>query len=218
MTTALAFAPMYNTGSKKDATGAFQPEAKLWLKSMSDNNEVSGDLVLVDNHMTAAKMRGFVMGEITKTDPDYLAFFCHGWPTGIQFGFGLAHVNVLAEAIKSKYTKEGPCVTLYGCLTGSGPADGDGNFADRLRDALCQVGETYCVVDAHTTAGHTTRNPYVRRFDGLGSNSGGTGGQWIVAPNSKLWKKWKKALTGDLRFRFPYMEIVDIHDELEQMP
>lgn len=214
--TALAFAPMYNSTGKKDATGAFRPEMKEWGIHIDDTHDCGVYCHVVDNHLPAAKMRAFVLEKIHEVKPDRLALFCHGWASGIQFGFGLAHVKQLAEAIASI---DRPCVTLYCCLTGEddkGHVGGDGNFADRLRDALCAAGAVYCRVDAHTTAGHTTMNPYVRRFDGLGSPVGGCGGSWIVAPGSKLWPKWVKALKGDLRFQYPEMEIAEIHEELNR--
>lgn len=208
--TALAFAPKYNTCKKRDATGAFQPEARAFLETGLDG-VTYGDLVIVDNHLHADEMRARILDAIAEHKPDHVAFFCHGWATGIQFGFGMAHVKQLAEDIA---TIDRPTVTLYCCLTADGPTDGDGGFADALRDALCQAGAVNCRVDAHTTAGHTTRNPRVRRFDGLGSAHGGTGGQWIVMPQSALWGRWVRALRGDLRFRFPGMEIAEIHEEL----
>lgn len=210
--TALAFAPLHNSNGKKDATGAFQPEASKFCMTIP----AATHLILVDNHLPAAKMRAFVLATIAEHKPDRLAFFCHGWATGIQFGFGLAHIKQLAEAIA---TIDRPIVTLFCCLTGkddAGHVGGDGHFADRLRDALCAAGAVECRVDAHTTAGHTTMNPHVRRFDGLGSPIGGCGGQWIVAPGSKLWPKWKAALRGDLRFRFSEMEIGEIHEEVNR--
>jgi len=84
---------------------------------------------------------------------------------------------------------------LYCCLTGfSLNIAGDGGFADKLRDAFCEAGMTWVKVYAHTTAGHTTRNPYVRIFEGQGSPIGGIGGQLLVQPGAKLWKTWRSAL------------------------
>jgi hypothetical protein len=80
---------------------------------------------------------------------------------------------------------------------------------------LCEAGKVHCSVVAHVNAGHATHNPRVRRFEGRGSPMGGTGGSWIVAPGSKLWKPWVRALQKtDLRLRFPLMSIGEIHREL----
>lgn len=211
--TVLAFAPMHNTKGRKDATGAFQPEARAFCE-LND-----GQLILVDNNkVPASEMRARVIKEVANT-PDQIpqvAFFCHGSRCGIQFGFTRANVATLAKVIarKSVYAT----VPLYACLA-AGPATdaagGDGGFADALRDALCAEGAIWCRVDAHATAGHTTWNPYVRRFDGVGNTSGGCGGQYIVAPGSKLWPRWRKALREtNLRLTFSRLSIGEIHKRL----
>lgn len=208
--TTLIFAPLHNTGKKRDATGAFQPEAMAFeRRERARGAETAWSFV--DNRLENMGMRYFVLHRIRQLAPDRLAFFCHGWATGIQFGIGLEHLDELAAACSQP-----PIVTLYACSTGSGGDGGNGKFADAMRDALCVAGSPWCRVDAHTTKGHTTRNPYVRRFDGLGSPVGGQGGQWIVAPpteggNRVLWKKWVAALRTDFRFRFPELEISEIH-------
>lgn len=225
--TAIAFAPQHNTGTKKDATGAFQPEMVRWITHIKDQGDTNWINHVINNRLSAAEMRADVIKHISEFKPDRIAFFCHGWKTGIQFGFGMKHVKELAKTIIeadqigadlaaiSGGRMHAPIITLFCCLTADGPIDGDGGFADRLRDELCIAGAVNCRVDAHTTAGHTTRNPNVRRFDGLGSPVGGMGGQHIVAPGSALWARWVKALkTGDLRFRFSAMEVAEIHEEL----
>lgn len=205
----VTFAPMYNTGTKKDATGAFQPEMMEFCALF----DPSAPPHLVDNHGTKSAMRARILGHIQYASPTICAFFGHGWRTGIQFGFGIANVKELAKALA--YGCTSVRVVLYACSTGDGAGPGgDGGFADALRDALCVAGAPFCQVDAHDRPGHATRNPYVRRFMGQGSNVGGTGGQWIVAPGSALWGRWKAALAGDLRLRFPMMDVGEIHAEL----
>jgi hypothetical protein len=206
----LAFAPLYNSENKKDATGAFQPEAELFLKFHSSDLT---NPILIDNKQSKKKMMSDVVSNIDKYQPEMLAFFCHGWKTGIQFGFNLKN---LVEIVKVFPTNNiAPIVCIYGCLTadGDGPG-GDGGFADTLRDTFCQNGFRHVQVDAHVTAGHATRNPFVRRFEGKGSPVGGVGGYYLVQPKSKLWKAWQKGLTGSLRFRFPFMSVETIHTEL----
>jgi hypothetical protein len=206
----LALAPLYNSPGKNDATGAFQPEARAFVRLHG------GAYSPIDNHASKAAMRADVMRQIVTERPGILALCCHGWRTGIQFGFGLANVAELAEAIAENDGTDAPRVVLYACSTadGSGPG-GDGGFADRLRDALCAAGCVECQVDAHDRPGHTTKNPFVRRFVGAGSAVGGTGGQWIVAPKSTLWRRWVAALRGDLRLRFPLMTVAEIHEEVK---
>lgn len=228
----LVFAPAHNTGRKRDATGAFIPEAKKFAEMHN------GRLVLVDNRRPKGEMVNSVLTEIERAgayhdgsccaDPDhdhrleFVAFFCHGYPHGLQFGFNLRNVDRLGEAIASASNPE-VIVPLYACSAAStlgwlrrrglGPG-GDRGFADELRDALCEHGATFATVDAHTTAGHTTWNPNVRRFAGDGSPVGGIGGSFIVERRTPLWRPWVRALRGDLRLRFPFMPIGMIHAEL----
>jgi len=226
MTNIIAFAPAFNTRGRSDTTGAFQPEAKAFLKF----HGVTGGLFLIDNHRTDFEMREQVRGVLTPEVFDqggkYIAIFCHGLSRQIQFGFDTRNVDQLAEAIgRASRGWPSPVVVLYCCSTARGwrdkmgylpePVGGDGGFADALRDALCRAGMTTCQVDAHTTAGHTTRNPYVRRFEGKGSPVGGVGGYFLVAPGSKLWKPWVKALRDtNLRYEFPFMQVSELHERL----
>jgi hypothetical protein len=209
--TVLAFCPRHNTSGLHDATGAFQPEAQKFALLHG------GDVVIVDNHTTKTKMREIVLAEIRLRKPTTIAFFCHGWKSGVQFGFGFQHVDSLAACIAQSCPYDSPIVPLYACSTGDGPGvGGDLGFADALRDALCRAGATWCQVFAHTTAGHATENPYVRRFSGSGSPSGGIGGSWIVTPKSDRWSRWVKSLKGDLRLRYPLMSDAEIHEELSK--
>jgi hypothetical protein len=78
---------------------------------------------------------------------------------------------------------------------------------------LCEL--TGCAVYAHSTAGHTTRNPNIT-IDLPGGVRGG--GQHIVPfkVGDKLWRKWRKWLTeGVNRFRWPHMEPSKIYAELD---
>jgi len=155
---------------------------------------------------------------------EVLAVFCHGWSSGLQLVPGV-RVEAFARTLAAVMT--GPIVvTLYACTTGSDTdprtpetagsdaPGGDGGFADELRDALCAAGRTRCRVDAHTVLGHTSRNPYVRRFDGLGLADGGAGGGWIVRPGGRLWGAWARALAGSLRWDFPTLELDGIRARL----
>ena len=208
----LSLAPQHNVKGKVDATGAFQPEARAFAALHGAPSPV-----LIDNRQNKAVMRQHVLSAIAAAQPDVLALFCHGWSSGIQFGFGTAHVGALAAAMPPAAEVVGtiPRIIIYGCLTADGGgAGGDSGFADALRDAMCRVGHVHVQVDAHVTAGHCCRNPFVRRFDGNGLAEGGVGGYYLVAPKSAAWARWIAALKGDLRFRFPFLGVVDLHREL----
>jgi hypothetical protein len=225
---------MHNTKGRKDATGAFQPEAERFV--MIHHGMVgTGDVRLFDNKKPDQYCRDFVLREIDRVNSLYppdedvrpmcIAFFCHGFKRGIQCGFKLQHVNELAAAMfKACNERTDIIVPLYACDTGRDlDADrrddleafgGDGGFADSLRDALCRAGAVDCEVLAHTTAGHASRNPNLRRYSGNGSVCGGVGGHYIVPMKSPLWKKWRVALRTDFRFKFPFMTDAEIHDYL----
>lgn len=216
----LAFAPQYNSEGKKDATGAFIPEAKAFVKCWAD-----GQLVLVDNRKPFARMAEDVLTAIEQnSDFDTVAFFCHGTSKKLQLGFSLNNVHVLAKALDDcSVPYDDPRIVLYACSAGSSDQPGgDGGFADILRDELCLSGRTHNSVDAHTTVGHATKNPYVRRFEGGGTQKGGMGGYYLVTPNSNSWKRWVSLLKATpknetpLRFEFPFLEREALYQILEK--
>lgn len=223
---AVAIVPKTNV-KRSDATGAFHPEAGRFLKMFGRSS--LDDLLFFDNLKGYAGRRKSVTTQLTARVTDVglkyhtLAFFCHGWASGIQAGFLNGQVNELAKLIEDSVVADA-VIVLYCCSTGTDVADspkqaagtGDNSFADRLRDALCRTGNTKCRVVAHSTAAHTTQNPNARFFDGNGSNAGGVGGYPVVGPKTSIWRPWVTRLrTTDLRFRFPYMTIEEIHAELQ---
>ncbi len=225
----LAFAPAHNSHGKRDASGAFIPEAYSFV-----DEAYEGEVVLFDNSKPFAARRREVLKLIRASDAflgcqlDAVAFFCHGWASGIQAGFGMRSVKRLAGVLSDAASSDFLTVPLYCCSTASdgeralgaglGAGTGDNSFADKLRDELCKAGVKYTRVMGHTTKGHTTRNPDVRFFDGMGTPEGVDGGYSPVKRGTKSWGPWKKALrdrvVGDLRFRFPFMTAADIHKEL----
>lgn len=219
----LAFSPTRNTPGKKDATGAFIPEARNFLKFHKVPDE---NLVMIDNTQSAAGMRRQVYAALDRPHQaqiDGLAFFCHGFKAGIQFGIRMSNVKEFVAKLKPIVDPD-VRITFYACDAGRdddrerdddlAEFGGDNGFADRVRDELCASGKTGCIIDAHTTAAHTTMNPDVRRFEGMGSPLGGVGGYYIVPRGSRGWQAWRKALRTDFRFQFPYLTTAEIHRRL----
>lgn len=217
----LVFAPDRNTPGKKDATGAFLPEARAFLKQ----HDLSDDsLVLFDPTAPPSDRRRRVNNALAqRLELDVVAFFCHGYARGIQAGLQSTHLTDFATQLALRARRD-LRVALYACDTGRdedaqsaddrepGPG-GDGGFADRLRDALEQRGLD-AVVLGHATAGHTTYNPYMRRFV---AGAGGIGGEWFVEPKTALWTRWVRALRAPrstLRLRLPWMTPKDVQREL----
>lgn len=215
------YASKNTPGHGNDAGGAFIPQAQVFAKA----RRAAGDtveLVPFDNLMGNGRRDAFLK-LISQAAPfDALAYFGHGLRTGLpSAGVTFASDLKLAEVIHAKAAKN-LRVILYACSTAGAPGadrdrlDGDGGFADRLRDALSKLGHVGWI-DAHTIAGHTTINRYTRRFY-MDGEAEGTGGTWIVAPGSPEWGAWGDALKNDQAFRmgFPFMAESEIHKRLAQ--
>lgn len=195
--TVLAIAPAHNTGAKKDATGAFQPEALAFAKMHA------GRRMLFDNTAPAKARFANVIDYLTPhRNVECVAFFCHGLKTGLQIGATMRNVHALAATLRTCGVRS---VALYACDAArdldadqhDDLDDGDagaGGFASALSGALPGV-----PVYAHPTTAHTTRNPHVRVF------TGGGDGAWLVEPGSPWWRHWRAALQDDaaLRLGFP---------------
>lgn len=202
---ALAIYASQNT-TKPDATGAFIPESLHWQRMHGGAREG------YKNKLGAVACRREVEGILAKhSGIDALAFFNHGYRDGMQTGHHIPHVGALADAIAKACA---PRVVIYlaACSTAKQRTVALGGFADALRDALTARGVAGHI-DAHTTAGHTTRNPHVQRF-AMGAPVGDIAGDWIVAPGDPLWRKWVAALKGDLRLRYPLMTREEIRASL----
>lgn len=210
----LCFTPDRDKPGKHDYSRAFRPLANELVKRRK------GRVVEILQSLSPAERAKSVLAAIEPEKKlDTVAFCTHGLPNGLpQMGFDRTNVDTLTaklSLLSSKLT-----VILYACSTGAiskkGPGEGDGSFADLMRDALCEQGASLCRVFGHTTAGRALENPYVRLFEGLGSLCGGHGGTWLVSPKAGLWRAWKAALNGDLGYRFPWMTIAEIHQELSR--
>ena len=211
-----------------DATGAFVPEAHGFaLANGRDNCE----MLAVDciNNTTATRRR-IVCEWLKKIHGiELLAIFCHGWSKGIQIGFTIPECDMLAKALFAADNRLK--IALYCCWTADadgvadsekvGPAT-DNGFADHLRDTLLSMDFKGGWVDGHKKEGHTSMNPYLIRFlidpdkDVDGDNDI-QGGAWIVQPGAAGWKKWSKALRGDMRYRFPLLSAEEIAAQVEMI-
>lgn len=211
---ALILLPQHNSHGKNDVTGAFKPEAFHFAKALTADGW-DCTIHAFDHSASKAARRKQVESVIWEQGAcglwDLVAFFCHGYTTGMQTGHDLATVDSLAECIALR-SSDTVLVPLYACDTAGTrvrkAAGGDGGFADALRDALSVRGK-HGHVDAHTTTAHTTKNPHVRRF-WMDGEARGTGGDWLVAPGSPKWSSWCKALRGPMRFRFPLLTAAEI--------
>lgn len=206
----LVFAPETNEPGKLDAE-EFRREARKFAARHS----IPADRVVIFPNDRPRKARRQVVADalLRFQQLECVAFFCHGWREGIQAGFGLEHVDELARYIYEA-SATAVKVPLYCCSTAQGGLGGDGGFADTLRDEL--VGKRPgAVVDAHDRRGHTTTNPYVRRF--VVGKEREKGGQWVIDPTDTRWPAWRKALRDTpLRFDFPMQTTAEIRAALER--
>lgn len=204
---------------KSDATGAFIPEARRFALV-----HAAPPPVLFDNTLSMARRLRQVLDVIDacETPVSTLALFCHGWKDGLQVGVRNESAWRLAAALRRVADPAGLRVLLFCCHAARDDDDdelddlepgpgGDGGFADMLRDAL-RVQGVAATIYAHAARGHTTHCPYVRRFD-PGEMAGG---HWVIEPTSALFPAWKRALRGELRFRFPFMSQLEIEAELRR--
>jgi len=218
-----------NTKGKRDYTGAFRPEAIHFCETHKlDPKKV----VRINTTLSRYHMAAELIDVVEKRQPKILAIFCHGYTHGIQLGIrSPKHKRATAKDKKMylDFTQAmglkhlNPTIALYACSTGNDPDDedtapgsGDDSFADLLRDSLCDTGAVNCRVFAHTTAGHTTTNPYIKFFDGLGSYYGGVGANFVAKPGTPEFKILGKMLRKDpeFRFRIPFMSIRHIHEAM----
>lgn len=204
---ALAIHATKNTNGKSDASGAFVPEAVAFQKLYACHREG------FDNTLPEAARRAQVEGILARyRELELVAIFCHGYRRGLQTGHTLATVNALADRIAA-CSAPNVRVVLYACSTAHALNRTRGGFADALRDALTARGKTGHV-DGHTTAAHATRNAMLQRFY-MGEPESETAGDWFVEPKTPLWSRWRAALRGDLRFRFPTMNVPEVYAALQ---
>jgi hypothetical protein len=159
---------------------------------------------------------------------ELLVFFGHGVPKGFLWpgkaairisGDNLpnyASANTFASELAPRLN-QGAVIGIAACLTGAdsgevqdwgahllGPG-GANSFAAKLRDELAsQLGiKTGIEIRAHTTAAHTTRNPYVRYFTVVSSEIGKPGKSLL----DKVWGtgsyesrniEWANLVKGDV--------------------
>lgn len=207
--TAIAICPTHNAAGKKDVSGAFYPEAKRFL-------QLHGAYIhRFDNRARKPARRREVEAAIRSSSGmiDTVAIFCHGYKNGLQTGHTTRSVRGLAEAIAS-VSQQWVQVALYACDAARdadpdriddmqpGPG-GEGGFADRLRDAMLDVGLNGGHVIGHPVVAHTTKAPYVRRFY-VDEAARDTGGDWVIAPGSPNWPKWRRKLRESPRFRLSF--------------
>jgi hypothetical protein len=226
-----------------DFQGAFKPESERLGRYLQTTPIVAGypRILRVDIERSITARMQQITDFLTQIGSlDYLAFLMHGWPNATQLldprkpGYPDA-VSALRIALRSAtlpIASDSLCsseaqiesnassssqslassssikIILYACSSV--------DTAQRIFDDL--VEEFDLSVYAHTVAGHTTSNPFVKIFDRLHPK-----GTMLIDESSSYWGKWRKSLaqrgedTSDvstLRFRFPLMSQAELEAEL----
>lgn len=196
--------------AKGDGYGAFGPDGdrlvEYWRKHGAVTQVREIDVTAPDDHdpatppskgemktrfaRTLAVLRGF-SGDMPK---DTLVIAAHGWRTGLQLGITTKNVGQFADALIAAGLTVDADIFLAACSAGDGAPTGDKSVADELRDALAVRGHNWVTVYAHTTAGEAFRNPFVRVFTTGGQKTPITGGTYLVAPKSRAFVPWRKAM------------------------
>lgn len=219
----------YDSPGKKDSTYVFRKEAE----NFCDCYALNFKKVTYGFNKCSGRYRRFesvleFMDSRSKGTQNWI-FLCHGGSSWLGIGAKLPGFSTrdarmfikLIDIIVSKHVA--PNVILFSCLTsedlyGRDEDDvrhGDNSFADCVRDFLCSRSAIYCRVVAHRTRGHATVNPYVDFVEGNGSIVGGVGSLQVPGKNLRsIFKKKLDDRNSDFRFRFPFMTIRAIHEEL----
>lgn len=243
----IAFAPAHASKSRPGDAREFQREAREWLEYYDAADPPS--LVVFDNSLSPQRRGEWIERALEANKPEdgfeAIAFFCHGLRDLLQTGHAkdtkrrpaYRRVESFAETL-ARVSSNAPSIALYACDaardddsdskddTEGGPG-GDGGFADELRDAMLRVRSFFGGwIDAHATPGHTTLNPFVRRFDLVALPhervTGRVGGDWIVDPDDReRWRSWRRALgttkiKGAMRLAFPTLTRSEIHEVLSE--
>lgn len=220
MKRAFVLCPMYDTPGRKDVSGAFGPESKAFIKTLN----LAATLRLFDNNRAMGDRRKEVdvaLERVAGSNMEVFAAFCHGWKDGVQFGYRIKDIPSLADRLV-KACAPGVTIILYACDAARdsnesraddrnpGPG-GSGGFASELFMAMHKRGHVGCRVIAHSTEGHTTRNPYARVWM---QDADLHNGDWFVDPTSDLFGKWRKELAGvpfpGFKYRFPFMTPAEV--------
>lgn len=151
---------------KKDATGAFIPEAQAlfdYLTSSPANVLIAKRGLGKGTRWQKRKRVKNILGEFSGANFDAIWFLCHGYPNGIEHGFsGEKGAADLVDSIL-KYHPNVNMINFYACLV----ARGEGSFCKLVHDELYdKTRADRAVVFGHTTAGHTTFNPNIKIFGG----------------------------------------------------
>jgi hypothetical protein len=222
----LIFVPEHNTPGINPKTGhayadanEFQSQARMFADYHKAHGGHSFTVVKFDNAKPFADRFADIKVALNLLGHqlDCLVLMSHGWPDGVQIGVTRKNVDKLVAAVLPCLREKKLILVLDCCSTGEdgipgtndnapGPG-GEGGFCDKTCDSFRASG-----VDVtgfgHVNAAHTTKNPKVKVFTGIG-----VGGKWLIEPNDPRFPVWDRALhkkNGTLQFEFPFMSQAEL--------
>lgn len=222
----LVLLPDRDRAGRNDYRGAFRPEAdRLRVLFQLAESQVL-EIPAGAPKATQREALRFAVELASRGGPlARVLFLCHGESHWLQLGeYRLVELAELAEVLAPALLPAA-ALTLYCCHTGEVPDDRacrrggeasgcgeEGGLAAQLYGALAALGLAGVRVDGHERAGHTTRNPYVRRFDGASPL-----GRYLVTPGGPLWGRFSARLhdvNDPLRFTYPSLSDQELAVEL----
>lgn len=195
------FAPRYRSPLRAADASTFQSRARTFCLRyglpepiLFDNDGDNDSDHMGDSESLATRRAEIVAALDAGPRPlDVVAYFGHGARRGLSSaGFlGPTGLRQFAEAV-ARNANQRLVVVLNACQCGY-----PGAFAEQLYDELFHRG-IRATIFAHHTSGHTTNNPYKRRYPG---------GDYLVEPNDPYFRQWRTKLwESDLWVRYPFME------------
>lgn len=156
-----------NSKGRKDATGAFIPEAKAMTRILRDlGRNVSRLEILTDGYRDRVDLTSFVLKKIDKifetheiTKISGVSLFCHGWRKGVELlPRGEQGAKKVARVLANREVK---FFNLFACSAGK--PHPKGNWAQWVTEECVRLGHSIQVF-SHETPGHTTWNPNVNLY------------------------------------------------------
>lgn len=182
----LAFSKLANTPGinpatgkpYRDATGAFQPSMDALFTRAYQLGHTTGERSLLNTPSETALRLAATSGTF-----DVVAFFCHGWPSGLE----LWRKRPLQELVDhlTRLTAPESRIALYGCWTAGQTKSVRDPFAFKLSR---KMPDRYVL--AHDCKGHSAWNPHKVMLRGGAI-------EWSYpSPMTHQWELlWKKAKT-----------------------
>ena len=189
-----------NSKGKRDATGAFIPEAIALSKILGRSDDVE---VLRFPRSFTKVPRINLSGNF-----ESISVFCHGWVNGVE----LLPSGRSGASQMARYMKEHSCkyLNLFACSAANEGHSG-GCYARWVSEECHNLGHR-AQVFGHETAGHTSWNPKARFY---WSTSRGVETERAVDPMRDGWDEWRafrKRMKNDQEYclMLPFM-----YDEFE---